>query len=125
MKILHLGKKGNVEKYLPHQEYLKGIELVDLPITASIEEILNKASDARYLIADAIAPVPGELIRKMPQLKMIHSEGVAYNFFDIEAAKESGRVVKSVEIKTQAPDHPSLLCADETHYLKFYVLNII
>lgn len=42
-----------------------------------------------------------------------------------EAAKESGRVVKSVEIKTQAPDHPSLLCADETHYLKFYVLNII
>lgn len=90
MKILHLGKKGNVEKYLPHQEYLKGIELVDLPITASIEEILNKASDARYLIADAIAPVPGELIRKMPQLKMIHSEGVAYNFFDIEAAKECG-----------------------------------
>lgn len=42
-----------------------------------------------------------------------------------EAAKESGRVVKSVEIKTQAPDHSSLLCADETHYLKFYVLNII
>lgn len=42
-----------------------------------------------------------------------------------EAAKESGRVVKSVEVRTQAPDHPSLLCADETHYLKFYVLNII
>ena len=41
-----------------------------------------------------------------------------------EAAKESGRVVKSVEVRTQAPDHPSLLCADETHYLKFYVLNI-
>ena len=43
----------------------------------------------------------------------------------VEAAKESGRVVKSVEVRTQAPDHPSLLCADETHYLKFYVLNII
>lgn len=42
-----------------------------------------------------------------------------------EAAKESGRTVRSVEIKTQAPDHPSLLCADETHYLKFYVLHII
>lgn len=42
-----------------------------------------------------------------------------------EAAKESGRTVHSVEIKTQAPDHPSLLCADETHYLKFYVLHII
>lgn len=42
-----------------------------------------------------------------------------------EAAKESGRIVRSVEVKTQAPDHPSLLCADETHYLKFYVLHII
>lgn len=41
-----------------------------------------------------------------------------------EAAKESGRTVRSVEVKTQAPDHPSLLCADETHYLKFYVLHI-
>ena len=35
MKILHLGKKGNVEKYLPDKEYLKDVELVDLPITAS------------------------------------------------------------------------------------------
>ena len=43
----------------------------------------------------------------------------------IEAAKESGRIVRSVEIKTQAPDHPSLLCAEETQYLKFFVLQII
>ena len=42
-----------------------------------------------------------------------------------EAAKESGRTVHSVEIQTQAPDHPSLLCADENHYVKFYVLHII
>lgn len=41
-----------------------------------------------------------------------------------EAAKESGRTVRGVEVKTQAPDHPSLLCADETHYLKYYVLHI-
>jgi len=43
----------------------------------------------------------------------------------IEAAKESGRTVQSVEIKTQAPDHPSLLCAEETSYLKFFVLHVI
>ena len=42
-----------------------------------------------------------------------------------DAAKESGRTVRAVEIKTQAPDHPALLCADETQYLKFYVLNVI
>lgn len=42
----------------------------------------------------------------------------------IEAARESGRVVRSVDVKTQAPDHPSLLCAEETNYLKFFVLQI-
>lgn len=42
-----------------------------------------------------------------------------------EAAKESGRRVRTVEIKSQAPDHPSLLVADETQYLKFFVLQII
>ncbi len=43
----------------------------------------------------------------------------------IDAARESGRTVRSAEIKTQAPDHPSLLCAEETQYLKFFVLQII
>ena len=42
-----------------------------------------------------------------------------------EAAKESGRRVRTVEIKSQAPDHPSLLLADETQYLKFFVLQVI
>ncbi|MDE7329847.1 MAG: class I SAM-dependent rRNA methyltransferase [Clostridia bacterium] len=43
----------------------------------------------------------------------------------IEAARESGRTVRYVEIKTQAPDHPALLSAEETQYLKFFVLQII
>lgn len=42
-----------------------------------------------------------------------------------EAARESGRYVRFVEIKSQSPDHPATLCAEETSYLKFYVLNII
>lgn len=42
----------------------------------------------------------------------------------IEAARESKRRVRCVEIKSQAPDHPSLLCADETQYLKFFVLHV-
>ena len=41
-----------------------------------------------------------------------------------EAAKESGRRIRTVELKSQAPDHPSLLCADETQYLKFFVLQV-
>ncbi|MBQ0009640.1 MAG: class I SAM-dependent rRNA methyltransferase, partial [Ruminococcus sp.] len=42
-----------------------------------------------------------------------------------EAAYESGRRVRVAEIKTQAPDHPALLAAEETTYLKFYILQVI
>ncbi|MCI7583535.1 MAG: class I SAM-dependent rRNA methyltransferase [Eubacteriales bacterium] len=42
-----------------------------------------------------------------------------------ESARESGKRVRIVEIKTQSPDHPSLLSADETVYLKFFVLQIL
>lgn len=42
-----------------------------------------------------------------------------------EAAKGSGKTVKCLEIKTQAPDHPALLNAEETSYLKFFVLQVL
>jgi len=42
-----------------------------------------------------------------------------------EASKESKQKVRIVEIKTQSPDHPSLVGASETTYLKFYVLNVL
>lgn len=42
----------------------------------------------------------------------------------IDSAKESGRSVRTLEIKSQAPDHPSLLCAEETQYLKFFVMQV-
>ena len=42
-----------------------------------------------------------------------------------EAAKESGRKARCLETKTQSPDHPALLNAEETSYLKFFVLQIL
>ncbi|MCF0149853.1 MAG: class I SAM-dependent rRNA methyltransferase [Firmicutes bacterium] len=42
-----------------------------------------------------------------------------------EAAKESGKRVRIAEYKTQSPDHPSLMAAEETTYLKFYVLQVL
>lgn len=56
------------------------------------------------------------------------SHYMSANLFEkmlIEAAKESGRIVRFAEIKSQAPDHPALLCAEETQYLKFFVLQVI
>lgn len=41
-----------------------------------------------------------------------------------EAAHESGKRIRVFESRTQAPDHPALLAADETTYLKFYILEV-
>ena len=42
-----------------------------------------------------------------------------------EAAVQSGRRARAVEIRSQAPDHPALLGEEETRYLKFFVLQIL
>lgn len=41
-----------------------------------------------------------------------------------DAARESGRRVRVVEMRTQAPDHPSVLNEEETQYLKFFILQV-
>ena len=41
-----------------------------------------------------------------------------------DAARASGRRVKCLEIRIQAPDHPSLLAAEETNSLKAFYLQI-
>ncbi len=42
-----------------------------------------------------------------------------------DAARESGKKVRIVEIRTQSSDHPSMLSTDESLYLKFFVLQIL
>ena len=41
-----------------------------------------------------------------------------------EASRRSGRRVQCVEVRSQSPDHPTLPSADETHYLKCFVLKV-
>lgn len=90
MKILHIGRKENLERY-PEPAFLKGrIQKASLPMGKSVEEYVKAMKDAEVIIADAIANVPEELILKMPELKMIHSEGVAYNRIDLSAARKRG-----------------------------------
>lgn len=42
-----------------------------------------------------------------------------------DAAKAAGVELRMIEMRRQAPDHPILMSADETEYLKFYLLQII
>lgn len=89
MRILHIGKKGNLERFTTSSELLKSIELIDLPMGLATEDYLAQAADAQVIIVDAIATIPGDLIERMPELKMIHSEGVGYNGIDTETARKN------------------------------------
>ena len=77
-----------MERYAADPELLNTIELTDLPMGLPIEEYLKQAKDAQVIVADAIAKIPRELIEGMPELLLIHSEGVGYNGVDLNAASE-------------------------------------
>lgn len=87
MKLLVIGSKARVEKYLPDLPITREVETVVVERGASDDEILNAASDTDFIMADAISPVSARLIESMPNLKLIHSEGVAYNAIDLDAAR--------------------------------------
>lgn len=55
------------------------------------------------------------------------SHHMSFSLFEkmlAESCKEAGKFARTLEIKTQGADHPSSLNADETLYLKFFVLQI-
>ena len=56
----------------------------------TVQYILEKAKDADAILVDAVNVVSGNIIRNLPNLKLVQSEGVAYNLIDTEAAKEQG-----------------------------------
>ncbi|MCD8249241.1 MAG: 2-hydroxyacid dehydrogenase [Lachnospiraceae bacterium] len=90
MKVLHIGRKENMERNTVRTDFTDSVQVVSLPMGLSTDEYLEACPDAEVIVADAIAPVPGELIRALPQLQMIHSEGVAYNRIDIGTARDCG-----------------------------------
>ena len=110
VKVLHLGAQKRYETYDPHTPFSDAAEKIYLPMDTPLAQLLGQEAlpeeemlagmdkgadaatwlDADFILADAVAKVPGELIRAMPHLKMIHSEGVAFNSFDWEEAARLG-----------------------------------
>lgn len=90
MKLLVIGSKARTEKYLPDLPITREVETVVVERGASDDEILGLAADTDFIMADAISPVSARLIEGMPNLKLIHSEGVAYNAIDLDAARAHG-----------------------------------
>lgn len=90
MKVLHIGKKDMMETYSAPDSILWRLESVDLPLGLPVEEYLSRGGDADFIVTDAIAEIPAALIEAMPNLRLIHSEGVAFNAIDTEAADRCG-----------------------------------
>lgn len=87
-KLLVIGRQGLIEKYTPDSSLYADYEISYVPVGTAVDELLAVGKDAEYIICDAIAPVPAEVIAGMPKLKVIHSNGVAFNRIDLEAAKK-------------------------------------
>ncbi len=87
VKVLVLTSKGRVGKFFDINTLPKDWELVYGEALKTDEELLNLAGDADFIFVDAIREISKHLIDQMPNLKLIHSEGVAYNKIDTEAAK--------------------------------------
>jgi phosphoglycerate dehydrogenase-like enzyme len=90
MKILIIGSRGRYEKFSPEHISDSSHEIVFFPREAGEKDLIAGAKDAEIILVDAITPVSRALIGQMPRLKMIHSEGVAYDKIDLAAADERG-----------------------------------
>ena len=90
MKLVVVGDAARVEKYKPDLAIVDETELVVVPRGATDADVLELAGDADVVVADAISPVSAELIAGMPRLRLIHSEGVAYDRIAVDAARKRG-----------------------------------
>ena len=90
MKLLIWGDRARYERDVPTWVSQLPLEQVYCPRERPLESMLPEHADAQGLFVDAIAPVDRALLDRLPRLKLIHSEGVAYNTIDLEAARERG-----------------------------------
>ena len=90
MKILILGTEARYRAYQPDMPFIGRQELVFLDKDSTEDTILAAGGDAEVLFVDAITPVPGALMERMPSLRLVHSEGVAFDRIDLAAARDRG-----------------------------------
>ena len=93
MKLLVIGDEKRFQKYLPDLPIVKEVSTVVVPRGSADDEIASIAADADFIVADAVSPVSAHLMERMPNLKLVHSEGVAYNAIDVGAARGRGVIV--------------------------------
>lgn len=90
MKIMFLTIRERVERFSDFTKLPTDWAYIWAGYEKNTDKLLALGKDADAILADAIFPVAGELIEKMPNLKIIHSEGVGYEGIDLAAADRCG-----------------------------------
>ena len=90
MKILVFGPKARYDAYMPEFARELGAELVFCPLGSSPRQAAADNPDTQVLFDDPVIDVDREILDLLPNLKLIQSEGVAFNRIDLEAARERG-----------------------------------
>ncbi len=88
VKVCVLGDEAYYQRLYPSNPYLENGSCLFLGHDVTIEEVVEAAPDTEVLLVDAITPVTAELIERLPHLKLINSEGVAFDKIDLGAAAE-------------------------------------
>ena len=90
MKVLVIGDEKRFRKYLPELDIVERSETVVVDRGTSDGEIIGLVQNADAIVADAVSPVSKAMMEAFPSLKLVHSEGVAFNVIDVNAARERG-----------------------------------
>ncbi|MTT32653.1 GyaR protein [Terrilactibacillus sp. BCM23-1] len=90
MKVLVMTLKKRIERFSDFSIIPKDWQLVFAEFETDTQRLLELGGDADVIFVDAMQPVKKELIDAMPNLKMIHSEGVGFDWIDVEAATNKG-----------------------------------
>ena len=88
MKILTFGPTDRYKVYKPDYANQLPLEQVFRRPDQSYVQAALENQDAEILFADAITDIGSDIMDALPNLKMIHSEGVGYNCIDCTAARE-------------------------------------
>lgn len=108
MKVAILTSQSRYERFVDKMDIPTGVECVFISQNYTNDDVVSKAGDSEVILVDAVLPVNAELIQAMPNLKMIHSEGVGFNKIDTDTAAQAGiyvcnnRAVNSGQVAEQA-----------------------
>ena len=90
MKVLVLSHKERYDRFAPDTPAVRAAELVFCDREGTEADWLAAGGDAEVLFVTPVTWITEALISRMPNLKMIHCEGVGFDRIDLEAARKRG-----------------------------------